>query len=95
MYRWNDGAAFHPDFVVAHRGRNSLDHIALIEIKGPRGWGDPLDVKKAEGPAHDDYGKCIFVGREKGGKFQRLHPLEGRLEPNGPFDFAQLRWVDR
>lgn len=94
LYRWNDGAPFHPDFVVAHRGRNCPDHVALVEIKGPRGWGDPLDVKKAQGPAHDDYGRCVFVGREKGGKFQRLQPLEGRLTAHGAFDLAQLRWVE-
>lgn len=95
LYRWNDGAPFHPDFVVAHRGRNCTDHVALVEVKGPRGWGDPLDVKKAEGAAHDDYGRCVFVGREKGGKFQRLQPLDGRLASQGAFDFAQLRWVER
>lgn len=95
LYRWNDGSAFHPDFVVAYRGRPSPDHIALVEVKGKRGWGDTIDVKKAEGPAHQDYGRCFFVGREKGGKFQRLLPLNGRLEPHSAFDFAQLNWVER
>jgi hypothetical protein len=95
LYRWNDGAAFHPDFIVAIRQRATQDQIALVEIKGPRGWGDPVDVRKAEGPAHSAYGRCLFVGREKGGKFKLLKPQDRRLHPFADFDVAQLRWVER
>ncbi|HEU4663730.1 MAG TPA: DEAD/DEAH box helicase family protein [Dokdonella sp.] len=95
LYRWDDGAAFHPDFVVAIRQRATQDHVALVEIKGPRGWGDPLDVRKADGPAHPVYGRCLFVGREKGGKFKLLKSQDQRLQPFADFDVAQLRWVER
>jgi len=94
LYRWDDGSAFHPDFIVACRERATHDHVALVEIKGPRGWGDPLDVRKAEGPAHAVYGRCLFVGREKGGKFKLLKPQEKRLAPFADFEMQQLRWVE-
>lgn len=95
LYQWDDGAAFHPDFLVAYRGRASEGHIALVEVKGPRGWRDTTDVAKANGPPHERYGRCIFVGRERGGRFQLLKPHAGELARFGDFDPAQLRWVDR
>lgn len=95
LYRWNDGAAFYPDFVVAVRGRETRDHIALVEIKGPRGWGDPKDVRKADGPAHGEYGRCCFVGREPRGDFQLLRVQGDRLEAHSEFRVRQLVWVER
>ncbi|MGD9584112.1 MAG: DEAD/DEAH box helicase [Lysobacterales bacterium] len=95
LYRWDDGAAFHPDFVVAFKGRECAENIALVEVKGKRGWGDLTDVAKANGPAHPHYGRCIFVGREKVGKFQLLKPQGERLTPYALFDPAQLRWVEK
>lgn len=95
LYRWNDGSPFHPDFVVAYRDRETEHHVALVEIKGPRGWGDPTDLRKANGSAHSIYGRCFFVGREKGGKFKLLKPQEKRLEPFAEFEMRQLKWVDR
>lgn len=95
LYRWDDGAAFHPDFVVAYKGRECEQSIALVEVKGPRGWGDPIDVAKANGPAHPRYGRCFFIGKEKGGKFQLLKPQGERLTPFALFDPAQLRWVEK
>jgi hypothetical protein len=94
LYRWNDGSAFHPDFVVACRERETNDHVALVEIKGSRGWADATDVRKAEGPAHPVYGRCLFVGREKGGRFKLLRTQEKRLAPFADFETQQLRWVE-
>ncbi|HET6545603.1 MAG TPA: DEAD/DEAH box helicase family protein [Rhodanobacteraceae bacterium] len=96
LYRWNDGAAFHPDFVVAYRGRETEQHIALVEIKGARGWGDLTDIRKASGPAHPTYGRCFFIGREKKDtRFKLLKPQDNRLEPFADFEVQQLRWVER
>jgi hypothetical protein len=95
LYKWDDGSPFHPDFVVAYRGRGTQCDIALVEIKGPRGWGDPTDFAKANGPAHASYGKCIFVGRaNKGSPFERLLPKDGRLIPVVAWDFRQLLHQD-
>jgi len=95
LYKWDDGSPFHPDFVVAYRGRGTQCDIALVEIKGPRGWGDPTDFAKANGPAHASYGKCIFVGRaDKGSPFERLLPKDGRLIPVVAWDFRQLLHQD-
>jgi hypothetical protein len=91
LYKWDDGSPFHPDFVVAYRGRGTEGDIALVEVKGPRGWGDPVDYAKANGAAHANYGKCIFVGRVgKGSPFELLLPKEGRLTPVVAWDFRQL-----
>lgn len=93
LYRWDDGAGFYPDFIVAIQGRETRDHIALLEIKGIRGWGDTTDVAKAKGPPHPDYGCCIFVGRERrDAPFKLLRPTDDRLMPFGDFDVSQLRW---
>ena len=96
LYRWDDGAGFYPDFVAAIRGRDSHEHVVLLEVKGPRGWGDPVDVAKAKGPAHSMYGRCVFVGREKkDAPFKLLKPNEDRLMPFSDFEITQLRWVER
>jgi hypothetical protein len=95
LYRWNDGSPFHPDFVVAYRGRGTEGDIALVEVKGPRGWGDPVDVAKASGPAHAKYGRCVFVGRaDKRSPFERLQPKDARLVSVGAWDFRQLLHPD-
>jgi hypothetical protein len=95
LYQWNDGSPFHPDFVVAYRGRGTEGDIALVEVKGPRGWGDPVDVAKASGPAHAKYGRCLFVGRpDKRSPFERLQPKENRLVPVSIWDFRMLQHVD-
>jgi superfamily II DNA or RNA helicase len=95
LYRWNDGAAFYPDFIVAYADRPTTDHIALLEPKGPLLWGLPTEVAKALGPAHAQYGRCVFVGKRKGKPFELLRPIDRRLEPDGAFDVARLRFVDR
>jgi hypothetical protein len=93
--QWNDGSPFHPDFVVAYRGRGTEGDIALVEVKGPRGWGDPTDVAKASGPAHAKYGRCLFVGRaDKRSPFERLQPKDARLVSVGAWDFRQLLHPD-
>ncbi|MBK9494654.1 MAG: DEAD/DEAH box helicase family protein [Xanthomonadales bacterium] len=95
LYKWDDGSPFHPDFVVAYRGRGTECDIALVEVKGPRGWGDPTDFAKANGPAHASYGKCIFVGRaDKRSPFERLLPKDDRLIPVVAWDFRQLLHQD-
>lgn len=95
LYKWDDGSPFHPDFVVAYRGRGTECDIALVEVKGPRGWGDPTDFAKANGPAHASYGKCIFVGRaDRRSPFERLLPKDGRLIPVVAWDFRQLLHQD-
>lgn len=95
LYQWNDGSPFHPDFVVAYRGRGTEGDIALVEVKGPRGWGDPVDVAKASGPAHAKYGRCVFVGRaDKRSPFERLQPKDARLVSVGAWDFRQLLHPD-
>jgi hypothetical protein len=95
LYRWDDGAAFYPDFVVAYADRPATDHVALLEPKGPLLWGLPAEVAKASGPAHAQYGKCVFVGKRKGKPFELLRPVGNRLEPDGAFDVPRLRFVDR
>lgn len=91
LYRWDDGAAFYPDFVVACCGRGSQDQIALLEPKGPQFWGKPSEVAKANGAAHSKYGRCVFVGRETGKPFRLLRATGGRLVDFADFEVSQLR----
>ncbi len=95
LYRWNDGSPFHPDFVLAYRGRGTEGDIALVEVKGARGRGDLTDVAKASGPAHAKYGRCVFVGRpDNRSPFERLQPKDARLVSVGAWDFRQLLHPD-
>lgn len=93
LYRWDDGAGFFPDFVVAVRERPTPHGIALLEIKGGQFWGEPDEVDKA-GATHPDYGPVFMVGRRRGEtEFSGLRRLGDRLERDGDFSIGRLRFV--
>jgi hypothetical protein len=95
LYAWDDGSAFHPDFVVSVQGRESPDGIVLVEVKGPHFWRQPVEVRKIAGSTASPYGEVIAVGRTPGGRFQWLRASgegdQACLEPLAEFKIAQLR----
>jgi superfamily II DNA or RNA helicase len=92
LYRWDDGDGFFPDFVVSIEGRESADHVALLEVKGDLFRSVAKEVDKASAELAD-YGQVFMVGRRKGEKgLNFLRSLGGRLEAEGPFDVARMRW---
>lgn len=64
-YCWNDGSAFHPDFIVAVRDRDTGHHIALVEVKVPRGWGDLTNIRKLTGPPIRHMAAAVSSGAKK------------------------------
>lgn len=92
LYRWDEGAGFFPDFVVAIEGRETTEHIALLEVKGAHLWGDPGEMAKC-GAVHSDYGRSFMAGRPRGGKdFIFLERAPDRLHPDGILDIPRMRW---
>ncbi|KVD48830.1 hypothetical protein WI85_16495 [Burkholderia ubonensis] len=91
LYRWSSGVGFFPDFVVAVKGRNMGDGIALLEFKGPQ--LQQYDKEKA-GAVHMHYGRAFMVGcgsKEK--KELRLFRLvEKELVDDGLFEVGRLRY---
>jgi Type III restriction enzyme, res subunit len=93
LYRWDDGAGFFPDFVVALNERNTPGGIALLEFKGDQFWGKDSEVEKAAA-VHPDYGRVFMVGRRRGeNDFSHLRELGGRLQTDGAFEVGRLRFV--
>lgn len=93
LYRWDDGAGFYPDFVVALRERQTPGGIALLEVKGGQLWGEPTEVDKISA-VHPEYGSVFMTGRRRGqGGFVYLRRLHDRLEPDGEFSVGRLRFV--
>lgn len=94
LYEWDEGRGYFPDFVVAIEGRDTKDHIALLEVKGAHLVGAETEVQKA-GAVHPRYGRVLMVGRERGSStFNYLREGNGRLSSDGVFDLARLRWAD-
>lgn len=93
LYRWDDGAGFFPDFVVALRERATPGGIALLELKGDQFWGKDSEVDKAAA-RHPDYGPVLMAGRRRGERdFMHLRELGGRLQTDGAFAIERLRFV--
>lgn len=93
LYRWDEGAGFYPDFIVALRERQTPGGIALLEVKGGQWWGEPAEVDKA-GALHPQYGSVFMAGRRRGQVgFVHLRRLLDRLEPDGEFSVNRLRFV--
>ena len=93
LYRWDDGAGFFPDFVVALNERGTPGGIALLEFKGDQFWGKDSEVEKAAA-VHPDYGRVFMVGRRRGeNDFSHLRELGGRLQADGAFEVGRLRFV--
>ena len=92
LYRWDEGAGFFPDFVVAVRDRDAEDNVALLEVKGGHLWGEPVEVEK-QTASHPVYGPVFMVGRRRGEKgFSFLRTFHGRLQPDGTFDVGRMVW---
>ncbi|MEO8461150.1 MAG: DEAD/DEAH box helicase family protein [Dokdonella sp.] len=92
LYRWDDGDGFYPDFVVSVVGRETLDGIALLEVKGRQWWGDPHEVDKSAA-RHPQYGNVFMAGRERGERdFVGLRKLGERLQSDGKFEIEKMRW---
>lgn len=93
LYRWDDGAGFFPDFVVAMRERATPAGIALLEVKGDQLWGKDSEVEKAAA-SHPNYGRVFMVGRRRGeARFVHLRPLGDKLQGDGEFTIDRLRFV--
>lgn len=93
LYRWDDGAGFFPDFVVALNERGTPGGIALLEFKGDQFWGKDSEVEKAAA-VHPDYGRVFMVGRRRGeNDFCHLRELGGRLQTDGAFEVERLRFI--
>ena len=92
LYRWDDGAGFFPDFVVAISERGTPGGIALLEVKGEQLWGKDSEVEKAVA-SHPDYGRVFMVGRRRGDtQFVHLRELGGKLQSDGDFTVDRLRF---
>lgn len=94
LYSWDEGEGFFPDFIVSIEGRNTPEHLALLEVKGPHIWGMPKEVMKGSAK-HPIYGDAYMVGRLKDTtEFKYLRPMNARLEPEAGFDIARMRWAN-
>lgn len=93
LFRWDDGRGFYPDFIVGLEQRETIDGIALLEVKGGHLWGEPNDVEKAAA-VHPEAGRVFLVGRRRGERdFRHLRELHGRLETDGVFALDRLRHI--
>ena len=78
--------------MVAIDGRERLDHIALLEVKGQHRWNADKEPEKSEAN-HPDYGTVYFVGRKRTEKeFIMLRRLRNELKDDGKFSLDRLRW---
>ena len=92
LYRWDDGKGYFPDFVVAIRSRDTLDKIALLEVKGGQFWAVEEEVEK-HGAVHPDYGTVFMVGRRRGEEtFRHLRREGDRLMTDGDFAVERLKY---
>lgn len=90
LYGWSQGRGFFPDFVVAIKGRNVGQGIALVEVKGPQ--LQHHDRAKASA-RHGEYGSTFMVGYHPGKKdFVMLREENGQLYENGAFEVERLRY---
>lgn len=91
LYRWDEGEGFYPDFVLKVRDRPGAG-IALLELKGEHLWGKDSEVEKADAQ-HPEYGRVFMVGRRRGASdFEFLRPLGSKLQGDGAFDVARMRF---
>lgn len=94
LYSWDEGEGFFPDFIVSIEGRNTPDHLALLEVKGPHIWGMPKEAMKGSAK-HPLYGDAYMVGRARDTtEFKYLRPMNARLEPEAGFDLSRMRWAN-
>lgn len=94
LYSWDEGEGFFPDFIVSIEGRNTPEHLALLEVKGPHIWGMPKEVMKGTA-RHPLYGDAYMVGRLRDtAEFKYLRPMNSKLEPEAGFDIARMRWAN-
>lgn len=94
LYSWDEGEGFFPDFIVSIEGRNTPEHLALLEVKGPHIWGMPKEVMKGAA-RHPLYGDAYMVGRLRDTmEFKYLRPMNTRLEPEAGFDIARMKWAN-
>ncbi len=92
LYRWDEGKGYFPDFVVAIRGRDTLDRIALLEVKGGHLWAVEDEVEK-HGAVHPAYGTVFMIGRRRcEGAFHHLRREGERLTTDGEFAMERLKY---
>lgn len=92
LYRWDDGKGYFPDFVVGIRARDTLDQIALLEVKGGHLWAVEDEVEK-HGAVHPDYGQVFLIGRRRGEEtFHHLRREGDRLTTDGGFAVERLKY---
>ncbi len=92
LYRWDDGKGYFPDFVVGVRSRDTLDQIALLEVKGSQFWAVEDEVEKY-GAGHPDYGQVFMIGRRRGEEtFHHLRRERDRLTTDGSFAVERLKY---
>ncbi|MHB1641436.1 MAG: DEAD/DEAH box helicase [Acidithiobacillus sp.] len=92
LYRWDDGKGYFPDFVVGVRSRDTLDQIALLEVKGGHLWAVEDEVEK-HGAVHPDYGQVFMIGRRRGEEaFHHLRREGDRLATDGGFAVERLKY---
>ena len=92
LYRWDEGAGFYPDFVVAMEDRDCDHGIALLEVKGEPYWSLQSEVDKSTA-RHPRHGAVFMIGRKRGdSQFFHLRELQGRLQTEAPFTIDRLRF---
>lgn len=92
LYRWDDGNGYFPDFVVGIRSRDTLNQIALLEVKGAQLWAVEDEVEK-HGAAHPEYGQVFMVGRRRREEtFYHLRREGKMLTTDGEFAIERLRY---
>jgi hypothetical protein len=93
LYRWDEGAGFYPDFIVAMEDRNCEHGIALLEVKGEPYWALQSEVEKSSA-RHPRYGVVFMIGRRRGqSQFFHLRELQDRLQTEAPFTIDRLRFA--
>ena len=88
------GKAFLPDFAVGIKGRGTVDHVALVEIKDDGSDGRlhaDLNALKIQ-VQHQEYRNVFWTTRGDGGPWERLewNNSLNRIMPREKFDISGM-----
>ena len=86
-----NGNNFYPDLVVGVKGRDSLDHVLLVEVKGEINNSKGDSVEKAQA-VHPEYGSSLMVywDREETWYIVRYNAQQDKNELCERFDPADM-----
>jgi len=84
------GGLYYPDFLVCVDGLETLDSLALIEVKG-EGWLTDAKVAEDFDTKHPQYGRPIFVTEVAGEWYFVKKQASGELAVGDRFSWKRLR----